>query len=149
MELEWGHFWGHSTCHKSGIFFCNTLLGVRVGSSLQYTYLPKNPGWQEGEKGGERCTNGMHGRGRKAIDPRIPTMTGREHACFFYRPGRHWLAPSAKRREVFGGSHERLRSILLRTACEPDHRHLVRAFSHMDGGVELVDMEEHDKAPDS
>ena len=43
----------------------------------------------------------MHGRSRMTIDPRIPA----EHVGF--SPTRQiLLAPSAKRREVFGESHE-------------------------------------------
>ena len=40
----------------------------------------------------------MHGRSRMTIDPRIPTMQGRTRQTL--------LEPSAKRREVFGESHE-------------------------------------------
>ena len=39
------------------------------------------------------------------IDPRIPTKPGRVTSGS-HRPGRHFLAPSAKRREVLGESHE-------------------------------------------
>ena len=47
----------------------------------------------------------MHGRSRMTIDPRIPTNTGTEHVGF--SPTRQTsLAPSARRREVFGESHE-------------------------------------------
>ena len=45
----------------------------------------------------------MHGRSRKTIYPRIPIMP--EHVGF--SPTRQTLlAPSAKRREVFGESHK-------------------------------------------
>ena len=47
----------------------------------------------------------MHGRSRMTIDPRIFTNAGREHVGF--SPTKQTLlAPSAKRREVFGESHE-------------------------------------------
>ena len=44
----------------------------------------------------------MHGRSRMTIDPRIPTMPG-QSTLGFQPP---LLAPGAKRREVFGESHE-------------------------------------------
>ena len=48
----------------------------------------------------------MHGRSRVAIDPRIPTIyAGTEHVGFS-ATRQTMLAPSAKRREVFGESHE-------------------------------------------
>ena len=47
----------------------------------------------------------MHGRSRITIDPRIPTMPGRSRSGF-HQPGKTLLAPSAKRREVVGESHE-------------------------------------------
>ena len=61
-------------------------------------------GWKGGVEGGGVLII-MHGRSRMTIDPRIPTMPGRSTSGF-RRPGRHLLAPSAKRREVFGESHE-------------------------------------------
>ena len=55
--------------------------------------------------GGGGCTQFVHGRSRMTIDPRIPTMPGRRTSGF-YQPDKHCLlAPSAKRREVFGESH--------------------------------------------
>ena len=54
---------------------------------------------------GRGCTHSMHSCGRKTIDPRIPTMPGRSTSGV--SPTRQTLlAPSAKRREVFGESHE-------------------------------------------
>ena len=47
----------------------------------------------------------MHGRGGMTIDPRILTMPGRQPVGFS-RTRDTLLAPSAKRREVFGESHE-------------------------------------------
>ena len=43
----------------------------------------------------------MHGRGRIAVNSRIPTMPGRSMST-----GQTLVAPSAKRREVSGESHE-------------------------------------------
>ena len=51
-------------------------------------------------------THGMPGRSRMTIDPRIPTVRGRRSSSDFRRPGRHLVAPSTKRGEVFGDSHE-------------------------------------------
>ena len=46
----------------------------------------------------------IHGRSRMTMDPRIPTLPRKEHVRF--SPTRQTLlAPSAKRREVFGESH--------------------------------------------
>ena len=50
------------------------------------------------------CAQFVHGCSRMAIDPRIPIMPGRSTSGF-HQPGR-LLAPSAKRHEVFGESHE-------------------------------------------
>ena len=55
------------------------------------------------KKGRVGCTQFGHGRSPMTIDPRIPTMPGRRTSDF-NQPGT--LAPSAKRREVFGESHE-------------------------------------------
>ena len=52
------------------------------------------------------CTQFVHGRSRVTIDPRIPTMLGRSTSGF-HQPGRHCMHQSAKRREVFGESHQR------------------------------------------
>ena len=47
----------------------------------------------------------MHGHSRMTVDPRIPTNAGTEHVGF--SPNRQTLlAPSAKRREMSGESHE-------------------------------------------
>ena len=47
----------------------------------------------------------MNSRSRMTIDPRIPTNAGMEHVGF--SPTRQISrAPSAKRREVLGESHE-------------------------------------------
>ena len=51
------------------------------------------------------CTHIMHGDSRMTIDPRILTMPGRSTSGY-HRPGRHLIAASAKRCEVFGESHE-------------------------------------------
>ena len=58
------------------------------------------------EGGGGGCTRCVHGRSRMAVDPRIPTIyAGTEHVAF--PPTRQTLlAPRAKRREVFGESHQ-------------------------------------------
>ena len=54
---------------------------------------------------GGGCTHVMHGRVHVTIDPRIPTIAGTEH--FEFSPAKQTLlAPSAKRREVLGESHE-------------------------------------------
>ena len=59
-----------------------------------------------GGGGGGGCTQFVHGRSRMTINPRIFTNAGRERVGF--SPTRQTLlAPSAKRREVFGESHER------------------------------------------
>ena len=56
-------------------------------------------------EGGEGCTHVMRGRGRIAIDPRIPILPGPERVGD--SPTRQTLlAPSAKRREVLGESYE-------------------------------------------
>ena len=55
---------------------------------------------EEGGDGGG-CTQCVRGRSRMTIDPRIPTMPGR-NTSGFHIPSGHLLAPSAKRREVFG-----------------------------------------------
>ena len=63
----------------------------------------------------------MHGRSRMtiAIRPSHPYYAGTEHVGF--SPTRQTLlAPSAKRREVFGESHERVNCTLPRTARETD-----------------------------
>ena len=55
--------------------------------------------------GREGCTHVMHGRSRMTIDPRTPTMPGRSTSGF--SPTKQTLpAPTAKRREVLGESHE-------------------------------------------
>ena len=79
--------------------------------------------------GGGRCTHVMHGRSRVTINPGIPTLPGRiRSGC--HRPGRHWLAPSAKRREVLDESHEGRAA----SCYDP----LVRwTFLHVDDAVEL------------
>ena len=51
------------------------------------------------------CTHVMHGRSRMTKDPRTPTMPGRSTSGL-HRPGRHFPAPSAKRHEVLGESHD-------------------------------------------
>ena len=59
----------------------------------------------------------MHGGGRMTTDPRIPTMPGGARRVFTTRQAP--LAPSAKRREVLGESHEgRAASLLHRTSGE-------------------------------
>ena len=76
-------------------------------------------GRQEGRRssGGGESTQAMHGRSRMAIDPRIPTMSGRSTSGFSPtrrtllvpsvkcpRPGRHRLHQArSKRREVWAG----------------------------------------------
>ena len=65
------------------------------------------------------------------IDLRIPTVPGLSTPVF-HRPGQTLLAPSAKRREVFGGSHEGRAA-----SC---YELLVRrAFLHTDDSVEWID----------
>ena len=70
-----------------------------------------NDGRGEGMRGGGAGGRGrggvhfVHGGSRMTVDPRIPTLPGWSASCF-HQPGRHLLAPSAKRREVFGESHE-------------------------------------------
>ena len=55
--------------------------------------------------GGGGDTQFRHGRSRMTMNPRIPIMPGRSTSGF--RQNRQTLlAPSAKRREVFGESHE-------------------------------------------
>ena len=57
------------------------------------------------EGGGRACTQFVHGRSRMTINPEHPYYAGTEHVGF--SPTRQTLlAPSAKRREVFGESHE-------------------------------------------
>ena len=47
----------------------------------------------------------IHGRSRMHINPRLPTMPGR--STWGFSPTRQTLlAPSAKRRQVFGESHK-------------------------------------------
>ena len=61
----------------------------------------------------------MHSRSRMTIYPSHHYNAGTEHVGF--SPTRQTsLAPSAKHREVFGESHERVSYILLRSACEAD-----------------------------
>ena len=49
----------------------------------------------------------MHGRSMKIVDPRISTIPGRSMSDVGFSPTRQTLlASSAKRREVFGESHE-------------------------------------------
>ena len=68
---------------------------------------------------GGRGTQFVHGRCRMTIDPSIPTMPGRSTSGF--SPTRQTLhAPSAKRREVFGESHEGWNYILPRSARKTD-----------------------------
>ena len=55
--------------------------------------------------GGMGCAHVMHGRGRMTMEPCIPTMPGRSTSGF--SPTKQTLpAPTAKRREVLGESHE-------------------------------------------
>ncbi len=67
--------------------------------------------WAEvNEKGDGRAGEGgvldiMHGRSRMTIDPCFHSMPGRSTSGF-HLPGRHCFAPSMKRREVLGESHE-------------------------------------------
>ena len=73
------------------------LIGARQG---------KEGGNREGESAGAGVLNIMNGRSRMTIDSRIPKVPGRSTPGF-HRPGRHCLyAPSTKRREVLGESHE-------------------------------------------
>ena len=53
---------------------------------------------------GGGCTQLVHGRSRMTIDPRIPTAPGRETSGF-HQP-QTLLAPSARRRAVFGELHK-------------------------------------------
>ena len=55
--------------------------------------------------GGRGCTHVVHAGSRMTIDPRIPYNDGTEHIGFS-TTGQTLLAPSAKRRAVFGESHE-------------------------------------------
>ena len=50
-------------------------------------------------------TQFLHGRSHMTMDPRVPTVPGRSTSGF-HQSGRHFLAPTAKRREVFGESRE-------------------------------------------
>ena len=50
-------------------------------------------------------THIMDGRSGAIMEPRISTMPTRSTSGF-HLPGRHFLAPRAKRREVQGESHE-------------------------------------------
>ena len=61
----------------------------------------------KGARGGEGrgCTQFVHCRSRMTIDPPIPAMPGRSTSGF-HQSGRHLLAPSAKRREMFAEWHE-------------------------------------------
>ena len=60
---------------------------------------------REGGGGRRGCTHVMHGGSRMTVAPSHPHTAGKEHVE--YSPnGRALLAPSAKRREVFGESHE-------------------------------------------
>ena len=58
---------------------------------LQRGYDSKERKQQKQERGpcGGGCTHAMHGRSRMTIDPRTPTMPGR-NTSGFHRPGRHW-----------------------------------------------------------
>ena len=47
-----------------------------------------------------------HGRSRMAINPRVPNMSGHGTHVGFTLTRQISLAPTAKRREVFGESHE-------------------------------------------
>ena len=78
-------------------------------------------------------THVIHGRSRMTIDPRIPTMPGR-NTSGFPSPERHCMhAPSVKRREVPGESYEGRAA----SYYEPIVR---RAFSHKDDSVEWIDL---------
>ena len=58
------------------------------------------------EEGGVYVLVVVHGRSRRTIDPRIPAMPGRSTSGLFSRTRKTLLAPSAKRREGSGESHE-------------------------------------------
>ena len=51
------------------------------------------------------CAHFMHGRSRTAIDPRMPTKAGTAHVGLSSTKQTS-RAPTAKRREAFGASHE-------------------------------------------
>ena len=79
----------------------------------------RSQGVQTRGGGGRGCTQYVHGRSGMTIDPRIPTIPGRSTSRF-HRPGRHLLAPSAKRREVFGRVAWKVNCILPRAARKTD-----------------------------
>ena len=57
---------------------------------------------------GEGGTHVMHGCSRMTEDPRISTLSERTEPVVFSTTREAKLAPSAKRREVFGELHEKL-----------------------------------------
>ena len=63
-----------------------------------------------GGSGGSGTTRGgtqfVHGRSRMTVDPRIPTIYAATEHVGFSPTRQTLLAPSAKRREVFGESLE-------------------------------------------
>ena len=61
--------------------------------------------WERRGRDGGGRTQFVHGRSCMTIYPCIPTMP-RRSTSGFHQPGQTLLAPSAKRREVFGESHE-------------------------------------------
>ena len=60
-----------------------------------------------GGGGGGGCTHFMRSRSPKTIDPRFPTMPARSTEHVGFSPTRQRSrAPSAKRRDEFGKSHD-------------------------------------------
>ena len=51
------------------------------------------------------CTEVVHGRSRKTIDPRIPDMPGRG-TSFSHQQGRHCCIKGKERREVSNEWHD-------------------------------------------
>ena len=85
---------------------------LHVSTPVLYIFSPRSERKETREYRNEEakaCGEGgaiviMHGRSRMDIDPRVPTMPGREGGgC---SPTRQTLHQAQKRREAIGGSHE-------------------------------------------
>ena len=105
-------------------YACKLLFQVCIAWYMRRTPHPVHPFMANILDGGVLSI--MHGRSRMTIDPRIPTMSGRNPSGF-HRLGRQHQARSAVR-----CSESR---ILLRTACEADFLAygLLRRMSIIDG----------------
>ena len=96
---------GEYSFHAWPLSYINIVPCIRKKAGTETTGV--HPPGERGGGGGIGCAQFVHGRSRMTIDPRIPTMPGRSTPGF-HQPGIHCLhQPSAKRREVFGESHER------------------------------------------